>query len=380
MKLRALLLVLVGLTTQGPLAQSESVATSTLTEALASTRRWDGEFHFVLGAATLEEGKDQGGAAVFLADAKFQYRYSTWLRARINPRISMFSARLQERYDDDAFEGRLWLADAFIATDIGEHFEFRAGALNQKYHGSSAFISSLRSFPGIQEIAKAKLGSVNASLIFQQAVPTSHSLNTEREREEELPTFITETLALSGKSFGLIEWEFAGGYFKWNDLPAKVSAESRLIGNVGTGELTPNSKFSYGHEGWYAGGEACLFCENKIGLVLEFTRFQNTTAPGDSADAQIAGIGPHLMFRDFTVDFRYRRYFIESDATIAYYNKSRLGNTNRIGDNFEAHVRFPKEQFGVFAEVYNSQPINYDLNQRDLNVFVIGVETDYVKF
>ncbi len=115
--------------------------------------------------------------------------------------------------------------------------------------------------------------------------------------------------------------------------------------------------------------------------MLEFNRVHNFRAPGDSADGQLIGIGPKFKIgSNIEVDLRYRPYFIESDATVAAYSKSKFGNTNREGYNLEASVKFIKERFSIFAENYNARPINYDLNQRNLSIIYMGVETEYAPF
>jgi hypothetical protein len=359
----------------------QNTATSTLKSAEAPAKhKFDGTWNFALGGISYEHGKDNEAAAFFYGGANLKYRFTPWLRADLSPRLSVFSSRVQERYSDSGEESRLWMYDGYLAVDPVEYFELRGGALNQRYHGTSLLVSSLRSFPGVQEIGKVKFGDFKAALIFQQVIPTSHSLNTERESQEELPTFMTQTLQLSGKHFGFIEWEASGGLFDWNNIPDKVVADSRLVGNVGAGENVAGSRFLYDHQGWYATGEFCLCGTAALGAVVEYERVHNMKAPGDSADAQLVGLGPKIKFGDIELDLRFRPYFIESDATVASYNKSKFGNTNRKGYNIEANVNFKKEGFSIFAENYNAEPINRDPNQRDLSIFYLGVETEYAPF
>ncbi len=168
-----------------------------------------------------------------------------WLRAHLNPHVSVFSSRVQERYSDSGEESRFWMYDGYLSFEPEKHFSIRGGALNQRYHGTGILISGLRSFPALQERASVQIGDVKAELILQQAVPTSHSLNDERVRQEKLPTFMTQTLQLSGKHFQMIDWKASGGLYDWNNIPDKVVHDSRLVGNVGTGENIAGSRFLY---------------------------------------------------------------------------------------------------------------------------------------
>lgn len=361
---------------------AQNSATSTLKNAEDTKSHFrKAEWAFSMGGMTYEHGRDEMAAAYFYGNVNLDYRFSSWMHAYLAPRINILSSRVQERYDDSGEESRIWMSDGYISYDQFKNFELRAGALSQKFHGTSMLVSGLRSFPGAAEIIKADIGEVQAALIFQQTVPTSHSLNTERATQEKLPSFMTETLQLSGKHSDLIEWRAAGGLYDWSDIPSKVVNESGLVGNVTVGQNVSDSRYLYDHQGWFFASEFCL-CPKvfPVGGVIEFERVHNAAAPGNSADAQLIGIGPRIKIKDAIVDIRYRPFFIESDATVASYSKSRFGNTNRIGYNVEVNVHFKNPDFSIYAETYNAEPINRDPNQRDLSMIYFGVETDYVSF
>ncbi len=376
------LMLLWGAVTAPVVSAAQTTETSVLrADVTPKAKKISGEWRFALAGVSVEEGKDSGAAAALYLSSNFNYRFTDWLNARISPAMNLFSSRMQERYDDDTFQGRVWLFDGHLIASPSPYFELKGGALNQRYHHTSMLVSGLRAFPGFQEIAKWDQNkSFTAALILQQAIPTSHTLNTEREREENLPTFNTETLSFSGENFGWLKWRANAGHFRWANIPAKVVFESRRIGNVGFGENVPNNRFQYAHEGWYSSSELCYCSDSAVNFAVEYERIHNTEAPGDAADAQLWGLGPNFNFGEHELDLRYRRYFVESDATVAYYNKSRYGNTNRIGHHLEATLKFKKEDFSIFAETYFAEPINRDPNQRDLTIFFIGVETEYAKF
>jgi len=338
------------------------------------------EWALAMGGISYEHGKDNEGAAFFYGNLNFDYRFTPWMRAYLSPRMSIFSARVQERFGDSSDSSRVWMSDGYVAVDPIEYFELRAGALNQRFHGTSMLVSGLRSFPGVQQIGKIEIGEIKAQVILQQVIPTSHSLNDSRETQEKLPTFMTQTLQLSGEHFGFFQWGTKAGLYDWSNIPAKVISESRLVGNVGTGENVGNSQFLYDHQGWFLSSAFCLCPSSWLGGVVEFERVHNQAAPSHSADAQMIGIGPKIQMGNLELDLRVRQYFIESDATVAAYSKSRYGNTNRRGYNVEATLNFKKERFAIFAEGYQAEPINRDPNQRDLAVYLLGVETAYAPF
>lgn len=344
-------------------------------------RRFNGEWKFEVGGYSETQGKDNTAAATFYLNVNLDYQFAPWMHAHLSPRLALYSSRVQERYSDSGEETRLWMYDGYISIAPESHFELRGGALNQRFHGTGLLVSGLRSFPGVQERAKVMLApSVKMEFISQQVIPTSHSLNTERVEQEALPTFMTQTLLLSGRNFDFLDWKVGGGLYDWSNIPDKVVFDSRLVGNEGYGAAVPGSHFRYDHQGWYLSSEACLCPNYWLGGVLEFERVHNNQASADAADAQLLGIGPRFTFGDIELDLRYRPYFSESDATVAAYSKSKFGNTNRRGYNLEANIKFKKEGFTIFAEHYNAKPINYDPNQRDLSIIYLGVETEYATF
>lgn len=376
----SLLLLGLVLTTALPV-QAQNLSSSALKiDPPEGSRRWNGEWNFALGGTSAEEGKDEEAAAFIWTDAKFNYTFAPWLSAAINPRLSFYSSRVQERFDDANSDSRIWLYDGRLQVKPSEYFEVHAGALNQSYHGTGMLISGLRSFPGVQEIVQFVRPYFSAKLIFQQAVPTSHSLNTEREREEKLPSFTTQTLSLEGKNFDWLEWKANAGLYKWTNLPSKIAWESRLTGSSGSGLEEANARFDYEHQGWYTTSEVCLFNGSLVGLVGEFERVRNTKAPEKASDGQLWGIGPKITLGETVLDLRYYHYFVESDTTASAYSKSRLGNTNRIGNAVEANLHFSKYNFSLFGSVYQAKTINRSETQRDLAVYYIGVETDYASF
>jgi hypothetical protein len=380
--MRSLLITLVCAVVPAAFAQNVTEPAS-LTADLPepqTARKWSGQWNLNMGGISFQEGKDEGAAAFAWFSTGFKYNFTRWLKGEISPNLSLYSSRVQERYDDDTFQNRIWMMDAHLSFEPIEYFELRAGALNQGFLGSSMLVSSLRSFPGIQEIVKFKGEQAELKIIVQQAVPTSHTLNTERATQEELPMFSTQTFTAKGKHFNLIEWKSTGGLFKWSSLPSKVISDSRLSGAMGTGIEVTDSRFTYEHQGWFGTAELCLCMDSKIDVIGEIQRIHNTKADSFAADAQSLGIGGRVRFGDRELDLRYRQFFIESDATVAAYNKSSYGHTNRTGDGLEASLAFKKDHFKIYARGFRASPINVSEAQRDMSIYYLGVETDDASF
>jgi len=353
-------------------------------EPSASSRPYGmkGDWNFDLGGGNSQEGKDTWSAAYFWFSSNLQFTLNEDLKVHISPYARLYGGRAQERYDDDSLNSRIGLMDAHLAYEPVNFLELKAGAHSQRILDSSMLVSGLRSFAGFQEIVKAKGGGLEVRVVAQQVIPSSYTLNTEREKQEQMPWFRTEHVEVAGKHWGWLEWRALGGLYRWSDIPAKVVYESVRLGNAPATTPTPaGSRFAFGHEGWFGGTEVC-YCDNSnVGFVGEFQRVHNNSAPGDAADAQLWGFGPKIKWKNRSLDIRYRSYFIESDATVAAYNRSRWGNTNRIGDNLEFKLHFEDKKFSLYGEMFKAKPINTaDVQQRDMEQYYFGVETDYASF
>ncbi len=337
---------------------------------------WSGQFV----GQTYEEGKDQGGGVMITFQPHAQWNFLKDFRFYFEPRVRLSSSRMQQRFDDSPFDNYISVVDGYVGYSPISYLDLKVGALSQGFVDNSMLVSSWRTFPGSQEVVAVPLNQVKVGAKAEQVIPTSYSLNDERREVEKLPSLQTESIFVSGKHFDAIEWKANAGLFAWRNIPTKVVADSRLLGNVGDGPDIPNSRFAYRHMGWYGGGDFCYCPKQVFGFALEYDRVQNTEAPGDAADAQSWGLGPVLTFDQRVLNLRYRQFFIESDATVAAYGKSRYGYTNRIGQELAAELQFKDKGFSIFTEWVTARTINIDPNQRDLQIVRVGLETSYADF
>lgn len=363
-------------------AGSPSLGTlETKAEGFDSTRsrRVTGDWSLELGGATVQEGKNSGDGSYLYFSPNFEFRLMPEFKVKLSPWARFYSLRIQDRFKDDDSDGFIFLSDAYAAYTPAQWVELRAGILSQRILRTSMMVSNYTAFPGVQAILRQKLNNnFEANFIGQYTVPTSSSGTADRDRTEELPTFKTLHAELKAKKIGGWELQGYGGYFEWDKLPAKVAIKSATMGNANVdGELV--TRFTRGFRGYFGGASAC-FCEGNLGLNLEFKRMHNVEAQSYSADGQFVGGGPRFKWSQYELDMRYHSYFIESDSTVAYYNKSRFGHTNRTGDHAEINLHLLKHGFSLFMEMYNARPIARDDNQRNLQEYFFGVETDNVSF
>jgi hypothetical protein len=344
--------------------------------------KFKGNWQIDIGGFNSQEGKDTASAGYLWFDSNLDLSFHKTLNAHIEPVARLYGGRAQERYDDDSLVSRAGVNDAHISFQPVWPVELKGGIHNQKIVDNTMLISRWRAFAGTQEIFRAKAGQFEGRIVLQQVIPNSHSLNTEREKQEALPWFRTEHIEVGGKHWKWLEWKTKAGRYEWSDIPAKVVYESVRTGNApGATPTVAGSRFAYEHKGWFAGAEACLCSDFPIGLAVEYDRIRNRQAPKNSADAQRWGVGPKIKWPGNTLSVLYRSFFIESDATVSAYNSSRLGGTNRIGDSLEFKLHFERLHFTLYAEAYRAKPINTrGTQQRDMETYYFGLETDYANF
>lgn len=362
------------------LAQDSSLSLKPADSARESSRfPIEGDYSLNLGGASIQEGKNTLEGAYLYFSPNFTIRLMPELKAKISPWGRFISARIQDRFNDDEDTGFIFLNDAYLAYSPAEWVEVRGGMLSQSVLRTSMMVSSYASFPGGQLRLTNPAGKdLRLTTVFQYLIPTSQSGTADRDRSEKTPAFRTAHAELDYT--GLSGWEFGvyGGYYQWDNLPSKVAIKSATRGNANVdGELV--TRFTSGFRGFFGGAEAC-YCKARYGFGFDFKRMRNIEAQDYSADGQMVGGGPRLKWKDVELDLNFRSYFIESDATVAYYNRSRLGHTNRVGENAEAVLRFPKNKFALYFEMFNARPISRDDNQRNLQAYFFGVETDNVSF
>jgi len=337
------------------------------------------------GLSSYEQGLEDGNAGYLLMAIRLELPLAKWIYLRVNPRADFYSARVQERFDSDSYGNRLQLLESFVGItpilDSPESLELRVGLLSQSSLQQEMLVSKTRAFPGFSQAIVFQGSHAKAALTAQQVMPTSYSLDSEREGREAMPSFLTETLTLNGRGWEFLDWKIWGGHFTWRDLPNKVAYESALWGNSVEGEVAPGARFRSKFNGWQGGLEACL-CPDTSSLQLfgEFRRLKNTAAPEGLNEAQSWGGGPRILLGEHRLDLRYRRYFLEKDSTASVYNSSSLGGTNRQGDQVELVYAFTDLGFALKGAWTGSTPLRDNPFQQTMTSYFIGLETDYVPF
>lgn len=372
---------------QGGTARAEFATSSRIKADTANenSRKWSGEWNVEAGGTGYNEGKDEGRGAYTFFRSKFNYKFADFLKLRTQPRVDFYFSQVQQRFDNDDMETKFRLSEAVVSLTPTDFLEINGGAISQTYLNSVMLVSRRRAFPGLQEMIFKNFdtgnGNVRVGVVAAQMIPTSYSLNTEREDKEPLASFSTQALTVSGNYADQLNYDVVAGHYTWSNLPDHVAFQSGIAGNSVIGPVAPGARFRYGFDGYFLSAQGC-FCALTSwgGLSFGFERVKNSQAAAGLGDAQSWGIGPHLVFGDIAVDLSYRSFFIEKDTTVAYYTSTFLGNTNRMGDDVELKIDFRKHGFAVRAEWLNVVPIRSNDTQNTMTSILLGVESHYAPF
>lgn len=335
------------------------------------------------GFESRTEGKDEGFASLLRAKASFIFPFTKSFKLEAEPYVEFYSSRVQQRFDDDSYQDRFGLSYAHLGLTPLEGLEIRGGAISQSHISNSQLISGYRSFPGgFAEYSRTLTQGLQVGLRGQYVVPTSSSLNTERESKEELPLFQTQSVFLNFNDEKDISARVQMGRFQWSDLPAKIAFDSTRAGNTtsGDGSFGPESKLRYEYAGWFGSFDGAYTFFNDLKAGARFKRFQNQKAPANLADSQWMSLYGSYPLGNYGFEFEIGSFFSEGDSSISRYASSGKGNTNRKGEEVSAKLDLKKYQFFLSAVYTKANLINSNSYQDNMTNLQFMVETYAFQF
>jgi hypothetical protein len=380
-------------TAASPYEQSEGVSSveqgspNELTLRIGSpeslTKHYQGWWQVQTEMETRDENMDQEVGSVIKANVNFNIKLSPMFAIRLAPSGVFRSRRLQQRIENDDNDSNLNAGDSFFQFVPIHFFELRVGSLAQAFLSNNELVSEGKAFPGLMEMGHIDFDrETHLDIVAEQVVPTSSSLNTDRESREPLPIFQTQMLNFRFEPKDGLGFKANAGHYSWNQLPSKVAYESQLLGNEpgSTGcDLEACSKFNYNFDGFFGGG-MLNWSGPGWGINGAFTRVLNTAAPTGRRNAQDIRLEPYLDKKFYRTSLAADYFFSESDVTPALYTSGRFGNTNREGYAITAKVRFKKYGFSLYGQYVAADPLLEASNQFHLTTAILGVETDYASF
>ncbi len=327
------------------------------------------------------EGKDDGFGSVIGVESKLELPFTSWLKVEAAPYITYYSSRVQRRFDDDTYEDRIGLSYGYLTFAPTKNLALKTGAVSQFHLNNSQMVSSFRSFPGglVEYRTHSDIG-FSGGARAQLVVPTSSSLNTQRQDREELPTLETQSLFLEYNHPSRYMRSQAGRY-AWSQMPARTAYDSTRAGNTpGNDGLDPEARLRYGFEGWFGDVEGGWILDSGLSFGAKFKRFHNNQAPSNLADSQLLSLFGNQRFDQFSLGLESGTFFSEADATVARYSSSGFGNTNREGHFVEGKVDFHPFKFFLVAKYVNAREINNGPSQDNMTNLSLMLESYEFQF
>ncbi len=343
----------------------------------ASYSTFHGVWNLSLGTRSFEEATDDAKSANVALRIKPEYHLSPNLKIKADLRIKSESGRVQSRFASNS--NFFSVSNAVVEYFPTSLLLLEGGIVNQSYLGQELLFSSQRGFAGVREGLIFEKGSLRTSLIFQQSLPSSTSLNTERSEKEESPAFTAQTLKIEVNN-ERVEGNASGSLFQYNNLPSKVAYESGITGNSILGEDAANSKFVYEFSGYGLQSNLHINVSKKIGLAGGLQLIENTKADPGNGRGQINWVGSSVKIGQNIVSVKYGSFFAEPDVTPSYYMSLLYGGTNRQGEFGKVEVEFTKLKFKILAQYVDADVINQRVHQFARTNYLVSLETLYVSF
>jgi hypothetical protein len=346
-----------------------------------STRPFSGSWFVGTGVQTFSEGKDNGTAGVARIGGALLWRLSDWARMNFSGDARFFAGRVQARYEDDIFESGLRLREGYFSVGARDQWEINQGVLSQEILHNELLISRRRSFPGLQQKIKGRVGSLEAAVITQQLIPTSYSMNTRRADQEAFPNLFTETVEL--KYLGDQGWGVGGSlsHYRFENLPSVVAFDSAALGNTVLGDVPASSQFAHRFEGVIGGLEGSAFSKGPFVLRAGGQWIYNLRAPDQYNRGQRLFIALEVSkIPGVVVTPLLSTYFNESDTSPAAYNRWDWGHNNRKGILADLTIEFEKARVKLQLKYIRADLINNDPFQSKKECFLLELETNDASF
>ncbi|MCB0355375.1 MAG: hypothetical protein KDD40_00115 [Bdellovibrionales bacterium] len=339
---------------------------------------FQGDWKLAIGAQSFEESTDDEKTASVELNLRPSYRLLDNLKLNADMRIKSESGRVQTRFYQGS-EDLLRLSNASIEYYPVSFVLLEGGIINQSYLEQELLFAKSRAFAGVKEAIIWGRPMFKASLIFQQSLPSSTSLNTERTEKEATPSFQAQTLQAefdAGKLKGIV----GGSLYQYQNLPSKVAFESYKNGNIVEGSDVADSSFANEFNGYALNARFDWEVFHQFSLLGTLQLMENTKAPEGSKRGQMAWVGPVIQINKIKTSLSYGQYFAEYDVAPAYYMNLAYGGTNRVGQFGRFEIEFTNLNFKLLAQYVDADTINSRVHQFTRTNYLVRLETLYVSF
>ena len=319
----------------------------------------------------VEESRTTGIA--FLGQGKRQF--NEYLDIGVGAWVNLQTGSTHSLYETNRVQNGVLLDEAFVNLHaVPETVTVSAGALNQRYLKNPLLVDEV-SFPAIQEKIKITSGALTASLVLQQAIPTSTSLSTRTVEKEPLPYFLTENLFLTYAFSKPTRFGIRLGHFSFSDLPSQVALDSLPHGNIVDASVPESSRFATGFSGYTYGADFATSVASRVDLSLGADFIRNTEADARYANGTLAFTQLEWRMNSrWALTPRAEYFRTERQVSPAYYNSADYGHNNRHGFNYELKLVSASQGLAIKGRYTDAALIETDPLQANSKIFMVYLE------
>ena len=330
------------------------------------------------GIINWKEGADNGLVTAIRATGAIEHQLLNSVQANASVSAVTASGRVQE-INGNGEGADFNIKEASLMWLPLDSVSLKVGAINQSVLNAPLLVNN-RAFIGTSQGFETNPLGVNVKLLAQQLVPTSETLNSDRNVEEPLPYFFTQSVLLETPSDKVVHAGIGLSLFNYSDLPSVVAADSSLLGNTVIGGSGPSSKFAEEFSGYHLSVNGELKLITQASLKLWSTWLENTASESQSRQGQLVGGSLNLNFPSFRIEPKMEVFFKEADAVPASYSSELYAFNNRRG--YRAGVVFELPETGFLASVFyvNADTIFTSAAQDRYENYEIRIEFNDIQF
>jgi|GEM_PF-2256323 len=331
-----------------------------------------------LSGFSFNEGPDNANVASFLLRPTYWFQPSNDFSLRVGAWAFLNTGRIQDRFILPNQSSNLLLREMVASYQPNENFNFQLGSLDMD-DLKNPFLFFRRSFPGFDASYSLEKKRWSLGLGGRYTIPTSFSLEFDRNLSEELPTFAIGGIQGHVDISDSITAKAKVDYFQFDNLPTIAAYSSQFHGNQAVGGRG-SARFLYEYRGWAQNYNLNVKVDSKWSANLDLLSVDNLGAPENRSRSQALATSVTFENDKFSLTPRASYFYMESDASPAFYSASYLGHANRVGMHYSLKANLKKWGMKVYGDFVQGKLLSESINQNDLQYVEIGVEVPNVLF
>jgi hypothetical protein len=372
-------IILLSLTANGRNLESTSTNTlSTKSKSLGGVH-YNAAWRASLGGESRSNLTDDESVVRARLTTQFDLQLTPTLDAFADISLVTSQGRQQAQFGNTSYENGFNIDQAYVQYQPMRSVDLLAGAISTGLQESPLLLGN-NPFPSLVERLSLTFGAGVYTLEALQAIPTSSSVNSERQEKEKQPTLSIQRAKAKWQGPWGVELQGSVSQFSYRNLPAKVAYNSMYKGNSIVGSHSADSQFAFKFKGYTVGSEL-LLTSMPLGIWrLGWQRVENIEAPVGYSRGERIYSSLDIPWRTNILSPSIEIYFNESDSSVAAYNSARYGNSNNRGYLLGFDYLVGGYNYRIKTLYRRSEPIEADGINSPEDSISINLETSYAPF